>query len=200
LLNKFPVYENHVLIVTAQFEEQQAPLSIRDFEALCICLRNVDGLAFYNAGPAAGASQTHRHLQLVPLSGQQIPMEAAFTRAVESGARHAALPFRHRLARLNFEQGAAEAHQALSVYLDLLSETGLIADPAELPERTPPYNLLCTRRWMMVCPRSREVSGSISINALGFAGTLLVSDPAELAEVKARGPMALLKEVAVESS
>ena len=93
LLNKFNVIENHVLIVTRAFEEQESLLSQADFEALWISLRAIDGLAFYNAGKESGASQRHKHLQLVraPLGEgpEHIPMDAAFAR--EPGA----LSFRH---------------------------------------------------------------------------------------------------------
>ena len=93
LLNKFNVIENHVLIVTRAFEEQESLLSQADFEALWISLRAIDGLAFYNAGKESGASQRHKHLQLVraPLGEgpEHIPMDAALKR--DPGA----LSFRH---------------------------------------------------------------------------------------------------------
>jgi ATP adenylyltransferase len=58
-----------------------------------------------------------------------------------------------------------------------------------------PYNLLVTDRWMLVVPRSRERFEGISINALGFAGALLVRDPAQLAAVERAGPMSVLRHV-----
>ena len=67
LLNKFPVQDDHLLIVTRAFAPQEALLDADDFLALAACLAEVDGLAFYNAGEVAGASQPHKHLQLVPL-------------------------------------------------------------------------------------------------------------------------------------
>ncbi len=93
LLNKFNVIDNHVLIVTRAFEGQESLLSQADFEALWIGLRAIDGVAFYNAGREAGASQRHKHLQLVgaPLGegSEHFPMDAALER--EPGA----LPFRN---------------------------------------------------------------------------------------------------------
>jgi len=59
-----------------------------------------------------------------------------------------------------------------------------------------PYNLLATRRWLLLVPRSREHYRSISVNAMGFAGSLFVRDEAELALVEETGPMSLLQEVA----
>ncbi len=60
-----------------------------------------------------------------------------------------------------------------------------------------PYNLLVTRDWMLLVPRSAEAYESISVNALGFAGSLLVRDERELELVCERGPMAVLREVGV---
>ncbi len=66
LLNKFNVVDYHLLVVTREFEEQETLLNLNDFAALCACLLQVDGLGFYNNGKITGASQRHKHLQLVP--------------------------------------------------------------------------------------------------------------------------------------
>jgi len=67
LLNKFCVLEDHLLMVTRDYAEQTELLDESDFHALLCGLAAVDGLAFYNGGTDAGASQPHKHLQLVPL-------------------------------------------------------------------------------------------------------------------------------------
>ncbi len=46
-------------------------------------------------------------------------------------------------------------------------------------------------------PRSREHFGSISINALGFAGALLVWDEEQLRALRAAGPFTALRETAL---
>jgi ATP adenylyltransferase len=58
-----------------------------------------------------------------------------------------------------------------------------------------PYNLLLTRRWMLLVPRSRERVASISVNALGFAGSLFVGERAQLNTVRRLGPMSVLRAV-----
>ena len=60
-----------------------------------------------------------------------------------------------------------------------------------------PYNLLVTREWMLLVPRARERWGRASVNALGFAGALLVRTQAELAELARIGPMTVLQSVAM---
>jgi sulfate adenylyltransferase (ADP) / ATP adenylyltransferase len=64
--------------------------------------------------------------------------------------------------------------------------------------QTAPYNLLATRRWMLVVPRGRERYESISINALGFAGSLFVRHEAEVELVRRVGPMAVLGAVTLQ--
>ena len=58
-----------------------------------------------------------------------------------------------------------------------------------------PYNLLLTRRWLMLVPRTREHFERISINAMGFAGSLFVRDGEELGRVEAVGPLTILQAV-----
>jgi len=67
ILNKFNVVEHHLLITTRRFEDQEALLTPDDFKALLTCMAEYRCLGFYNAGVAAGASQKHKHVQVVPL-------------------------------------------------------------------------------------------------------------------------------------
>lgn len=70
LLNKFPVSMNHALIVTRDFEEQEDALNVRDLAATWAVLDampGAGGMAFFNRGRESGASQRHKHLQVVPL-------------------------------------------------------------------------------------------------------------------------------------
>jgi ATP adenylyltransferase len=46
-------------------------------------------------------------------------------------------------------------------------------------------------------PRSRERFGTISINALGFAGSLFVRDEEETQDLREAGPMRALRAVSV---
>lgn len=173
LLNKFPVMERHLLIVTRDFEDQERPLTRADLGALAACLAELPGLGFYNAGAAAGASQPHKHLQLVPAGPDlAIPLEARI--------RAGALPFAHAVAHL--DGGDAELlHHAYETL-----RGGWRG----------PYNLLVTGGWMLFVPRARECWQGISVNALGFAGSLLARSRGELERIRRVGPMSLLRNVA----
>lgn len=210
LLNKFNVIERHLLIVTRAFVAQEMQLDPADFEALAGCMAEIDGLAFYNGGTVAGASQPHKHLQLVPLplgrGGPPLPVEALLKHVAgrEGILRVPGLAFRHALAWLDdatFEDIGAAARRLHALYLALLAATGLRTEGrlAEI-RQAGPYNLLATRRWMLLVPRSSERCESISVNALGFAGSLFVRDAAQLALLKRIGPMALLRATAVASA
>ena len=202
ILNKFNVVDYHLLIITRAFEEQESLLTLEDFAAMWACLADFDGLAFYNSGKTAGASQRHKHLQLVPLplapSGPQIPIEPLLRTAQfqNSNTTLPKLPFVHAFALLNsnWVQSPFTAAQAtLEVYRTLLHAVGLD------PRQSGAYNLLATREWMLIIPRSQEHFQSISVNSLGFAGALLVRNPAEMEILKVQGPMTILKNVAVSN-
>ena len=201
LLNKFNVVDHHLLVVTRQFEEQSDLLNAKDFAALWQCLRSIDGLGFYNAGQQAGASQRHKHLQLIPFplmpTGENLPI-ALVMQQVEFANGIGTVPvfaFQHAIARLPSlsQLTDSEAGAVLETrYHQLLHHLHLISEP-----EPPNYNLLITREWMMVIPRSQDRVSDISLNSLAYAGTLLVKDAAQLEQVKQMQPMTLLQQAAV---
>lgn len=197
LLNKFNVLERHALIVTRQWEDQGAMITFEDFEALWRCLFEVDGLGFYNSSPVSGASQAHKHLQLVDLpmveEVEGVPMAARFEEAsLEPGEVGCvgSLPFEHALVRLDVRETDVPRDVARASYRHYQTMLEWFGHPP-----VPSYNLLVTRRWMWMVPRVREHWRGISINALGFAGSLLVRDDETFEALEAAGPMQVLSEV-----
>jgi sulfate adenylyltransferase (ADP) / ATP adenylyltransferase len=193
LLNKFSVIDGHVLLVRRRFEPQEQLLAVEDFDALSRCLDEVDGLGFYNGGTGAGASQPRKHLQLVPLPlapeiGAEVPTEPLL-------AAGSSLPFRHAFRRIGRQRSAAALHATYRELLDACGISAVAAAEGEL--HSAPYNLLVRRGWMVVVPRSRERFESISVNALGFAGSLFVRTREELERVRRLGPMQVLRAVAL---
>ena len=207
LLNKFNVIERHLLIVTRAFVDQETLLDVGDFEALAACMAEVDGLAFYNGGAVAGASQPHKHLQLASLplakTGSPVPVERLL-RALggKTGIlRVPGLAFGHAFAwmdYLSFEDVKVAARQMHACYRELLAAAGLRAvQTGDEARQSGPYNLLATPRWMLLVPRRKEHFDSIAVNALGFAGSLFVRDEAQIQVVKRAGPMAVLQGTAI---
>jgi ATP adenylyltransferase len=199
------VIELHLLIVTRDFEHQETLLNSRDFQALAACMTGVDGLGFYNGGTAAGASQTHKHLQLVPLplssDGPAVPIEPLLAGARTDAKPDQApgLPFRHAFLRLDpalFTRPAQAGEELFAQYCSLCHAVGLGSALVDSRlQQSAPYNLLLTRDWMLLVPRTCEHADSISVNALGFAGSLFVKDQAQMGLIRQRGPMAVLQAV-----
>jgi ATP adenylyltransferase len=202
VLNKFNVVEHHLLIVTRGFEDQDTLLTLQDFEALWFCMTEFNNLGFYNGGREAGASQQHKHLQLVPLplapEGPAIPIEPLFD-GVGAPGEPCAIPafsFLHSFVRLTPDiarDPAAAAKTSFALYGEMLHSVGLnTPDASRLVVQSMPYCFLVTRGWMLLVPRSQEFFDGISLNSLAYAGSLFVRDEGQLARLKTFGPMKAL--------
>lgn len=203
LLNKYNVLPDHLLLVTRGDRPQTELLDHADFEAALLALAGSDGLVFYNGGPEAGASQAHKHLQHVPLPLGPGPAALPFSPALQRtdvargvGASPA-LPFRHALAgvpRAWWHAPHGHAAAALATWHDLWQALG--HDVSARREQPQPYNLLLTREWIWLVPRERGEWHGIAVNALGFAGALLVRDEAQYDRLLRVGPARVLVETA----
>lgn len=204
ILNKFNVVEHHLLLITREFEPQENLLNLADFMAMSQTLQAIDGLGFYNGGKLAGASQAHKHLQVVPLpiapNINQIPVEKVILSASNSNqiAVSNSFPFRHAIAffdLLTAQNSLEMAHILFNYYSKLLEKVGLNSNSKK---QSGAYNLLITRKWMFLIPRSQESFESININSLGFAGALLVKNEKQRQILWHHKPMNILKKVAIE--
>ena len=200
LLNKFNVVDNHILIITRDFQKQTDWINKTDFDALAICMQEIDGLAFYNAGKFAGASQPHKHLQLIPFSEDieafDMPIEKAIANLSFTNSNPAEIdifPFRHAIASIpeNYD-----GQTLFEIYENLLKYLQFIDRSLTAGAQTQPYNLLVTRRWMLMIHRFQDSYEKISVNSLGFAGALLVRNQAQLEFLKTLTPVQLLAKVA----
>jgi ATP adenylyltransferase len=190
MLNKYHVVEDHLLVVTREFEDQEVLLDRADFEALVACLPD-DGRAigFYNGGRDSGASQPHKHMQVVslPLSPHlPIPM------APKLVADPPRLPFPHAFARID-DRDPARLHR---LYRELLAKAGVgtvLAGGLERQSRS--YNMLLGPGWMLVVPRVRDRFEGVPINSIAFCGALFVRNDRELEAVRKFGPFSILDHV-----
>lgn len=206
LLNKFNVIDNHVLIVTREFEHQENLLTEADFAAWLRCMNEFHSLGFYNGGEVAGASQTHKHMQLIPLPLGEgkfefpfIPLlqNASTKRSHETGDSNimrCEVHFQHAVIALQANKMRNETTAAFYMYrcyTELLAAVDIKKDING--RQSAPYNLLLTRRWMWLVPRTREFFDSISVNALGFAGSLFVRNAKQIDLLRQAGPMEVLR-------
>ncbi len=206
VLNKYCVVPRHLLIITRHFEDQETALSVPDFQAWWRCLSEFDSLGFYNSGRLAGASQRHKHLQLVPLErggngragGQTIvQLLDQATCAPQRPTRLSQLPFVHAFVRWRPGGLAGDAaERAWEHYRQLAAAVHLQLPDQESSLVETPYNLLVTDRWMLLVPRRQECFQQISLNALAFAGALLAQNEAQLRLLRHSGIWQALRAVA----
>jgi sulfate adenylyltransferase (ADP) / ATP adenylyltransferase len=205
LLNKFNVVEHHLLIITRHFESQETLLTRQDFTALGQVMGEIDGLMFYNGGRLAGASQPHKHLQIVPLPfvpEMRLPIEPLIQSALPpvGVGQVATLPFDHAIVRIDWAQidrPETAGRILYDRYTELLQAVGFASgDGVNATLASGAYNLLATRDWMFMVPRLLEDTDGLGLNSLGFAGALLVTNEVQLARLKQIGPMHLIRKVA----
>ncbi|KAI0254039.1 ATP adenylyltransferase-domain-containing protein [Lactifluus subvellereus] len=219
LLNKYSVVEEHFLMVTKEFQSQTSPLYPCDLVQAYLLLRAARKVgkhlfAFYNCGDRSGASQLHKHLQFLPIQDEDGPpierlAQAARIDKEDKPFALSTLPFANHVRRLALPSSATPAEleptlaQAFVDLLDLCIST--VRHATDYPAGTPSYNVVLTLAHMYVFPRRREAHTlavshePLGVNALGFAGLLLVKSPAELDALTAEGPANVLRAVACES-
>ena len=196
ILNKYPVQSAHMLLITQTWQPQTGWLSLDDWRALALVdATTTTGLWFFNSGPNAGASQPHRHLQLLPRAAGE-PIRARqdwFRRCAADPTALADDPlFRSsRVAPLFSPLTGETLHR---IYFSLAGELGL-GSPSNDSCPRGAYNLLLSRQWMAIVRRQTEGIRGFSVNALGFAGSLLSTDESDREWIQRSGPEALLRAV-----
>ena len=86
LFNKYPAWVYHVLVITKEKEKQGDVINQRDFEASLLAMITLDGFLYYNSSPISGASQPHKHLQVIPISSlpnRRIPINERVMDAIK---------------------------------------------------------------------------------------------------------------------
>ena len=171
-------------------------------------------LAFYNCGPLSGASQPHKHVQLLPLPiWEAAPAgetgATTFTRHILAATANSvpwaaeelrSLPFASFAARLPAADEECSPAALAAAYAGLLQRCTEFAGsrgPGQGEEGPAPlsYNMVLTRTFMMLVPRRAEADGPISCNSVAFAGSFFVRSTEELGYVRGTGPMRILSSV-----
>lgn len=199
ILNKYPVQLGHMLLVTRQWAAQGDWLQAQDWQALSAVDQRTSGLWFFNSGPDAGASQPHRHIQLLPRSNAAMvcprdPWFLARLDANPSAHQHRSPLDTAICVHERDMQAPDQAGHLLGLYRQMSRELGL-GDPSHDQKPLAPYNLLLTRRWVALVRRLRDGCHGFSINALGFAGYLLTTQVSDQHWLHTHGPEQLLESV-----
>lgn len=214
VLNKFNLVAHHCIIITDEFHPQEEPLSASDFEACweVLCCMPDGGLAYFNCGENSGASQPHKHIQCIPLplayDDAGCPLESPFHRMVLQDAADAkegevfsvhGLPFMHAAFGINqsflhkhggdlFEYIEKQYITSMEYLAKKFAKSSLAWSP-----RSDSYNILLTREYCIVIPRSSDDISGVGCNAMGYAGSFFLASKEEIEQVKRLGPSHVLQ-------
>lgn len=215
VLNKFAVVPEHFILATVDFRPQTHVLDEADLAATLACIKAYekdqhepgtedegenDGLfAFFNCGPHSGASQPHRHIQLLPVSRMKdgLSPDADWAVLADSlASRPASAPFSTFAEKITLETPSSDLHAAyLRLYRQACravaqrehSGEEYVEPPLE-GETVISYNMAVTKNTLVICPRLAEgvniykdgqAVGTLSLNGTVLAGTALVKNEAE---------------------
>ena len=224
VLNKFAVVPEHFILATRDFRPQTHVLEPRDLEAALACIgayrdQGDELFAFFNSGEHSGASQPHRHLQLLPVARMREDLEGHEPWTVlADNIQPQKLPFATFSERINLGMSGADLHD---IYLRLYGQAHhavVVAAhaghgsraAADIPadgEAKMSYNMAMTRDTLVVCPRLAEGAsitgadgssvGTLSLNGTVLAGTALVKNELEWEALRgdANGLLDVLKRI-----
>jgi len=174
-----------------------------DFTVSFKVLRALNGYAFYNSGPYSGASQSHKHFQVMPFDKDT---KFDIVRLINSHIVHDRIEifqcpifkFAHKIVPLpaftsnkSYEDIGRELEK---LYLLLTKELGI-------DTRTMSYNLILTESWMLVIKRSKEMAFDVlSVNSLGFLGSFLLKDQKQEEIILKKTPLEILEDITFAST
>ena len=192
ILNKYPVQLGHVLLITNEWKEQNGWLDIKDWEAIKEVNKDTSGLWFFNSGPLAGASQPHRHIQLLRRDPSELSCPREKWILALNNLNYKNEKFSKNIILKKFSKSLNEEN-IHEIYKNLSYKLGL-GDPRNDKKPKYPYNLIFTDRWMIIIKRKTDNLFGISINALGFAGFILVTEKSDIKYLRELGPEKLLED------
>ncbi len=192
LLNKYPVQEAHLLVITRDWRPQGGWIASSDWQAVRQVSQDTGGLWFFNSGARSGASQPHRHLQLLPRRQGEPSCPLAPLFLAQLAGTEASWSWDYRLSRRTDPHGGSDLAALYHAHAGALG----LGDPRRDSEPLHPYNLLFDDQWFLSVRRVREHGAGFSVNALGFAGFLLSTEDSDREWLASHGPWSLLAHVA----
>ncbi|PTB75670.1 putative bis-tetraphosphatase [Trichoderma longibrachiatum ATCC 18648] len=228
VLNKFAVVPEHFILATKEFKLQTHLLEESDLQATLACIdayeqakkaaddrgdasssAQEDGLfAFFNGGDHSGASQPHRHIQLLPIARMKDGLEgdSSWDVLVRRASALEKTPFITFSEAITTETSPANLHAAyIRLYRQACRAVAQYTNAASTPltddeipsvgEAKISYNMAMTKDRLVLCPRlndgceirDHETSspvGFVALNGTVLAGTALVKSEAEWEALK----------------
>ncbi len=194
ILNKYPVQIGHMLLITRNWKPQNGWLDMSDWAAIKSIDIDTTGLWFFNSCKEAGASQTHRHIQLLRREDlcNICPLQNLYSSENRFKINNNKLI--DNISSKSKDYAKCGAKDLYDIYLELCSNLDL-GSPSLCNKPRYPYNILLSPSWVTVIRRSSENAHGFSLNALAFAGYLLNTDKSDNKWLKQNGPIRLLEEV-----
>jgi len=194
IFNKFTIIKWHSLLITKLFETQHQHLRLIDFKESFYIMTALKGLMFYNSNPDAGASQSHKHIQIVPCN--EFPSRLLLDEIDNYGRNLKGantLPwynFCHCIyifdRKLNEEREPSRIlNNAYWKCAEKINNLALNAG----------FNLIATNNWLLMVKRKRDSYKGVKVNALGFIGSFAVKSKDQLKTILNTRPLSLLKEL-----
>ncbi|CAI4056772.1 hypothetical protein N7582_000700 [Saccharomyces uvarum] len=207
LLNKFPVVPEHCLLVTSEFKDQQSALTPGDlmtaYKLLCSLdddedsdISNSRHLVFYNCGPHSGSSQNHKHMQIMQMPRRFIPFQDTLCNGKDhflptfnaEPLQDDKVSFAHFVLPIPDSSDLVDEDLLAMCYISLVQRALTFFQDwnDEAPLLSKSYNVLLTKKWICVVPRSQAKSKpplSLNINSTGYCGMILVKDKEKLDKV-----------------
>ena len=196
ILNKYPVQLGHLLLISNDWKPQNSWLSIDDFEAISKVDNDTTGLWFFNSSKDAGASQPHRHFQLLRRNTYEniCPRYDWFCSLLNNSEGFnsdikQSISIKPRKSELDID-----ANDLFNSYKSMIIEMDL-GNINNDDKPLKPYNLLITEKWISLIVRSKDRAHGFGINALGFAGYFLGTKRSDIDMLIKFGPESILKDV-----
>ncbi len=188
-----------MLLITNNWKPQNGWLDEDDFEAILKVDNDTTGLWFFNSNKEAGASQPHRHFQLLPrhLNETICPRYEWFCSLLNNKNSIKSLISHCISIKPRTKNRESNSNDLFNSYKSMIDEMNLgEIDLIEKPIK--PYNLLITSEWIALITRKTDRSYGFSINALGFAGYFLGTKSSDVDTLIKFGPERILKDVIEE--
>ena len=196
ILNKYPVQIGHLLLITNKWKPQNGWLDIYDFDAIENVDNDTSGLWFFNSSKEAGASQPHRHFQLLPRHHYEIicPRYDWFCSLLDNNHNVNSLISDSVSIKPRNKNTRFKSQDLYNSYKSMIEDMNL-GDFDVNSKPLKPYNLLITREWIALILRKTDRSNGFSINALGFAGYFLGTKRSNVDTLIKFGPEKILMNV-----
>ena len=195
ILNKYPVQLGHMLLISNSWKPQNGWLNIIDFEAIITVDNDTTGLWFFNSDKQAGASQPHRHFQLLRRDNyeQACPRNQWFISLLNNKLDSSSILARSIIVKPR-TKSKSNAIDLFNCYKSMCLEMDIgVIGVDNKPLH--PYNLLITNDWIALIRRSTHKSFGFKINALGFAGYFLATKNSNTDILIKSGPDEILNQV-----